>query len=174
VLLYCVWVNYMPSFVSGVLRTVPADLALLANGIALAYLLCLMPFVALLADRIGRKPVLVAFAVGFLIFAYPAFALLRHGGFGALLAVELIGMTLLAGYSANIVAVLAELFPAEVRTTGIGLPYAVSVAVFGGTVTTWLATSGWRDLLWVYVAGAALIGAVVYLLMPETRERTLD
>lgn len=85
-------------------------------------------------------------------------------------------MTLLAGYAANIVTVMAEQFPAEVRTTGIGFPYAISVAVFGGTapyVTTWLATSGRQDLVWIYVAAAAAVGVAVYATMPETRDRVL-
>jgi MHS family alpha-ketoglutarate permease-like MFS transporter len=71
---------------------------------------------------------------------------------------------------------MAEQFPAEVRTTGIGFPYAIAVAVFGGTapyITTWLATSGLQDWVWLYVAAAALVGVVVYSRMPETRDRVL-
>lgn len=177
VLIYYIWVNYMPAFVGGVLRTMPLSEALLANSIALAYFLLIMPFAALLADRIGRKPVMLGFAIGFAVIAYPAFRLLETGGFWTLLAVEVVGMTLLAGYAANIVTVMAEQFPAEVRTTGIGFPYAVSVAVFGGTapyVTTWLATNGYQSHIWIYVATAAAIGVVVYATMPETRDRVMS
>lgn len=177
VLIYYIWVNYMPAFVGGVLKTMPLSEALLANSLALAYFLVVMPFAALLADRIGRKPVMLTFAVGFVVLAYPAFRLLETGGFWTLLAVEVVGMTLLACYAANIVTVMAEQFPAEVRTTGIGFPYAISVAVFGGTapyVTTWLATNGYQSFIWVYVAAAALVGVVVYATMPETRDRVLN
>ncbi len=80
------------------------------------------------------------------------------------------------GYSANCAVVMAEQFPPEVRTTGIGLPYALSVALFGGTapyMTTWMSTNGHADLVWVYVAAAALIGAAVYSTMPETKDRQI-
>jgi MHS family alpha-ketoglutarate permease-like MFS transporter len=67
---------------------------------------------------------------------------------------------------------MAEQFPAEVRTTGIGLPYALSVALFGGRrryVTTWMNANHHGDLVWLYVAIAALIGVCVYATMPETK-----
>ena len=81
--------------------------------------------------------------------AYPAFLLIELGGFWPLLVVELVGVTFLAGYSANCAVVMAEQFPAEVRSTGIGLPYALAVAVFGGTapyITTWMSTQRVRRL----------------------------
>ncbi|WP_213572888.1 MFS transporter [Rhodococcus sp. USK13] len=176
VLIYYIWINYMPGYVSAAIKTMDLQTALVANTIALAYFLCLLPFVGILADRVGRKPVMLTFAGGFVVFAYPAFALLGTGGFWTLFAVEMIGVTLLAGYAGLIATVMAEQFPAEVRTTGIGFPYAIAVAVFGGTapyVTTWLATSGLQDWVWLYVAAAALFGLVVYARMPETRDRVL-
>ncbi|KXF53467.1 transporter [Rhodococcus sp. SC4] len=176
VLIYYIWINYMPGYVSSALGTMSLQTALLANTIALAYFLCLLPFAGIIADRVGRKPVMLAFAIGFLLFAYPAFRMLETGGFWTLFAVEMIGVTLLAGYAGLIATVMAEQFPAEVRTTGIGFPYAIAVAVFGGTapyITTWLATHGLQDWVWLYVAAAAAVGAVVYARMPETRGRVL-
>jgi MFS transporter, MHS family, alpha-ketoglutarate permease len=84
---------------------------------------------------------------------------------------------LLIGYCANCAAVMAEQFPAAVRVTGIALPYAVSVAVFGGTapyIVTWLVKSGMADFIWVYLAAEALIGSVVYAVIPETKDIALD
>ena len=94
-----------------------------------------------------------------------------------MLAIELAGIVLLVGYSANCAVVMAEQFPPEVRTVGIGLPYALAVAIFGGTapyITTWLTSNGHRDLVWLYVAAAAVIGVLVYATMPETRGREVD
>ena len=88
-----------------------------------------------------------------------------------------IGVILLLGYSANCAVIMAEQFPAEVRATGIGLPYALAVAVFGGTapyITTWMNTSGYGGLVWVYCSIAAAIGVAVYLTMPETKGKALD
>lgn len=172
-LLYYMWLSYMPGYASTAMGIDLND-ALLANTIAATYFICLLPFVAVLSDKIGRKPTMFGFAFGFLLFAYPAFQLLEIGTFGALLLVELIGVTLLSGYSANCAVIMAEQFPPEVRATGIGLPYALTVALFGGTapyVTTWMAGAGYRDLTWIYVAAAALVGCVVYATMPETKDK---
>lgn len=172
-LLYYIWLSYMPGYASTTGDIELSD-ALAANFIAVAYFIVLLPFVALLSDRYGRKPTMFAFAFGFLLFAYPAFQMLDGAGFGTLLVVELIGVTLLTGYSANCAVIMSEQFPPEVRSTGIGLPYAAAVALFGGTapyITTWMAENGYRDLTWVYVAAAALVGCVVYATMPETKDQ---
>lgn len=172
-LLYYMWMSYMPGYAKSAVGIDLKD-ALLANTIAAAYFITLLPFVALLSDKIGRKLTMFGFAFGFLVFAYPAFTLLEQGTFGMLLLVELIGVTLLTGYSANCAVIMSEQFPPEVRSTGIGLPYALAVALFGGTapyITTWMAQAGYRDLTWVYVAAAALIGCVVYATMPETKDK---
>lgn len=172
-LTYYVWLSYMPGYANSAVG-IPLNHALLANAIAAAYFLVLLPFVALLSDRIGRKPTLLGFAIGFVIFAYPAFVILESGTFAALLIVELIGVTLLTGYSANCAVIMSEQFPPEVRATGIGLPYALAVAIFGGTapyITTWMSQAGYRHLTWMYVATAALIGVAVYATMPETKDK---
>ncbi|OYO02922.1 MHS family alpha-ketoglutarate permease-like MFS transporter [Propionibacteriaceae bacterium ES.041] len=173
-LTYYIWISYMPGFARSS-AGIPLRDGLLANTIALIYFLCILPFVALLSDRIGRKPTLLGFAIGFMLFAYPGIAMIQ-GGFWMLLLSEIIGLTLLAGYSANTAAVMAEQFPAEVRTTGIGLPYALAVALFGGTapyITTWMNTNGYGQLVWIYVAAACLVGVIVYATMPETKGRPL-
>ena len=58
---------------------IPLRDGLLANTIALIYFLCILPFVALLSDRIGRKPTLLGFAIGFMLFAYPGIAMIQGG-----------------------------------------------------------------------------------------------
>ncbi|MCU1572556.1 MAG: Transporter [Micrococcaceae bacterium] len=174
-LLYYMWASYMPTY-AAVSTGIPLNQALLANFIAILVFLVLLPFAGMLSDRIGRKPTMTAFAGGFLIFAWPAFHFL-NGSFGALLIIEIIGIILLLGYSANCAVIMAEQFPASVRATGIGLPYALAVAIFGGTapyITTWLTTSGLGGWVWLYCSIAAAIGVVVYLTMPETKGKKLD
>jgi MHS family alpha-ketoglutarate permease-like MFS transporter len=174
-LLYYMWVSYMPTY-AAVATGIPLSQALLANFIAVALFLVLLPFAGLLSDKIGRKPTLTAFAAGFLVFSWPAFALL-NGNFWMLLFIEVVGIILLLGYSGNCAVIMAEQFPAEVRATGIGLPYALAVAIFGGTapyITTWMTTSGLGGFVWLYCTIAAAIGVAVYLTMPETKGKELD
>jgi MHS family alpha-ketoglutarate permease-like MFS transporter len=173
-LLYYMWVNYMPGY-ARTAEQVPLSTAFLANTLAISVFLVMLPLGGMLSDRIGRKPTMLAFAVGFLVLSWPAFHFLG-GGFWSLLLVELVGMFFLVGYSANCAVVMAEQFPAEVRTTGIGLPYALAVALFGGTApyaTTWMATHGHRDKVWLYAAAAALVGIAVYATMPETKGKEI-
>jgi MHS family alpha-ketoglutarate permease-like MFS transporter len=174
-LLYYMWVSYMPTY-AAVSTGIPLPQALLANFIAVGLFLILLPFAGILSDKIGRKPTMTAFAAGFLLFSWPAFALL-NGNFWMLLLIEVIGIILLLGYSANCAVIMAEQFPAEVRATGIGLPYALAVAIFGGTapyLTTWMNANGLGQLVWLYCAIAAAIGVVVYATMPETKGKALD
>jgi MHS family alpha-ketoglutarate permease-like MFS transporter len=173
-LIYYVWVSYMPDY-AHLATGIPLQRALLANTLAIVIFLVLLPFGGLLSDRIGRKPTMTAFAAGFVIFAWPAFHFLSDN-FWTLFAIEVIGLALIVGYSANCAVVMAEQFPAAVRTTGIGLPYALAVAVFGGTapyVTTWMNASHLGYLVWLYVAIAGLIGVAVYVTMPETKNKEL-
>ncbi|WP_037569159.1 MFS transporter [Phaeacidiphilus oryzae] len=174
-LIYYLWVSYMPNYVH-VTTGMPLSRALLANSISLVVFLVLLPFGGMLSDRIGRKPTMLAFAGGFLVLAWPLFHLVQ-GGFWSLLAVELIGVVLLVGYSANCAVIMAEQFPPEVRTTGIALPYALAVAVFGGTapyITTWMSAHGARGLVWIYLSAAALVGVLVYATMPETKGKEIE
>lgn len=174
-LLYYMWVAFMPTYAS-VVTGIPLSQALWANTIALLVFLVLLPFAGIVSDRIGRKPTMSIFAGGFLIFSWPAFALL-NGNFWMLLAIEVIGLILMLGYSANCAVIMAEQFPPEVRATGCGLPYALAVAIFGGTapyLTTWMSANGLGHLVWLYCAAAALIGLIVYLTMPETKGKAIQ
>ncbi|MEO5314697.1 MFS transporter [Pseudarthrobacter sp. CC12] len=174
-LLYYIWISYMPTY-AALATGIPLSQALVANFLAIGVFLILLPFAGILSDKIGRKPTMTAFAGGFLLFSWPAFTLM-NGNFWMLLLIELIGVIFLLGYSANCAAIMAEQFPAEIRATGIGLPYALAVAVFGGTapyITTWMTTNGLGGLVWLYCSAAAAIGVSVYLTMKETKGKDLD
>jgi MHS family alpha-ketoglutarate permease-like MFS transporter len=116
------------------------------------------------------------FAGGFAIIAWPALHLVRND-FWSFLGIELLGIVLLVGYSANCAAVMAEQFPTGVRTVGIALPYALATALFGGTapyIVTWFVLHhaiGWTA---AYVAAVSLVSLIVYATMPETKAGELS
>lgn len=171
-LTYYIWVNYLPTY-AHVRTGIPLNQALLSQTICLVVFVAALPFAGMLSDRLGRKPTMGAFAAGFVLLSWPLLTLLDTGFLGLLIA-QLLGMLLILGYSANCAVVMAEQFPPEVRATGIALPYALAVAVFGGTapyLTTWLSETGNGGLLWIYVSLAALISLLVYLTMPETKDK---
>lgn len=173
-LTYYVWIVYLAQY-AHLTTGLPLNQALWANTIAQAVFICVLPFGGMLSDRIGRKPTMLAFAGGFVLLGWPMLALLRND-FWVFLGLSILGMLLIVGYSANCATVMAEQFPAEVRTVGIALPYALAVALFGGTapyITTWLFAHHLQSWVAAYVMIAGAVGVVVYALMPETKGKAL-
>ncbi len=147
-----------------------------AGLIALIVSLIAIPCAGALSDRIGRRPILLAFAAGSMLFAGPSLALLS-GNFWADTAILVIGVVLSCGYSGTCVAVMAELFPATVRATGISLPYSISVTIFGGSlpyIMTALERAGLSQVVWAYIALICFGSFVVFACMRETRGKPLD
>lgn len=144
---------------------------------ALLYFLILQPISGSLADRFGRKPMLLVYGIGGALAAVPVFmAMERVTSPVAAFLVLLVPLTLQSGYSANNALVKAELFPAHIRGLGVALPYAIGNAVFAGTVEmVALALKGWgvERLFYVYVALVIAGAGVATMLLPETRERSL-
>jgi MFS transporter, MHS family, alpha-ketoglutarate permease len=169
-LLNYLWLVHYPTYVHTT-TGMPLRPALLASMIAITVSLLIIPFVGILADRVGRKPVLLTFALGSMLFAWPSLALVEND-FGRILLLQTIAMVLLSGFAATCATVMAEQFPAEVRATGVGFPYAISVTLFGGTapyVVTALGSWNYGNYTWVYIAAVCAVGAVVYARMPETK-----
>ena len=101
-----------------------------------------LPVMGAVSDRIGRRPVLLVFSALTLLTAYPALAwLVAAPTFGNMLMVLLWLSFLYGSYNGAMVVALTEIVPAEVRTAGFSLAYALATALFGGftpLVSTWL------------------------------------
>ncbi|MFD0059778.1 MULTISPECIES: MFS transporter [unclassified Streptomyces] len=174
-LAYYTWTSYLPTYAELNAGVDKAD-ALVAGTIALAFFALLQPVGGMLSDRFGRKPLLLFFGLGFALLSVP---LLRSLGssFASLLLVQCAGMVLLTGFTSISAAVNAEVFPARVRAAGIGFPYSLTVAVFGGTapyVGTLFKQTGHAGLFPWYVAALCLVSSVVYLRLPESAHKELD
>ncbi|MFV0126530.1 MFS transporter [Streptomyces sp. HMX112] len=172
---YYTWTSYLPTYAELNAGISKAD-ALLAGTVSLAFFALLQPLGGLLSDRYGRRPLLLFFGVGFAVLGVP---LLRSIGdsFWSLLLVQCAGMVLLTGFTSISAAVNAEVFPARVRAAGIGFPYSLTVALFGGTapyVGTLFKELGHPGLFPWYVAVVCLVSAAVYLRLPETAHKELD
>jgi len=144
------------------------------SAIALLLFMLLQPLVGLLSDRVGRRPVLIAFGVGTALFTVPIMSALGSAtsASGAFLLV-LLALLIVSGYTSVNAIVKAELFPTHIRALGVGLPYAVTVALFGGTaeyVALWFKSAGNEPGFYWYVTGCALVSLTVYVLMPDTRD----
>ncbi|MFG2888654.1 MFS transporter [Streptomyces sp. NPDC048248] len=172
---YYTWTTYLPTYAQ-VNAGFDKGASLTVGTISLAFFALLQPLGGMLSDRIGRKPLLLGFSLGFAVLAVPLLHLVTDA-FVSLLLVQCAGMVLLTGYTAVAAAVNAEVFPARVRAAGIGFPYSLTVALFGGTapyVGTWFQQAGHAGLFPWYVAGLCLVSFCVYLTLPETSRQTLE
>jgi MHS family alpha-ketoglutarate permease-like MFS transporter len=153
-----------------------AKVATVVSAGALLVFMVLQPVVGLLSDFTGRRPILLTFGVLATIFTVPLMSALQ-GAATPLTAFALIvlALTIVSGYTAVNAVVKAELFPTEIRALGVGLPYALAVALFGGTaeyVALWFkAVACERGFFW-YVTGCAGVSLLVYLWMPETKRHS--
>jgi MHS family proline/betaine transporter-like MFS transporter len=102
----------------------------------------LIPFVGAVTDKRGRIPLAMASAALLLVAIFPMFAWLQASPtLQSLLVVQAILGVLLAGYMGGLAALMAELFPTQLRTTGLSISYAFGAALFGGLspfINTWL------------------------------------
>ncbi|WP_443073151.1 MFS transporter [Streptomyces sp. S465] len=174
-LAYYTWTSYLPTYAELNAGVDKAD-ALLAGTLSLTFFAVLQPVAGMVSDRFGRKPLLLMFGIGFALLSVPLLRALNDS-FVTLLLVQCAGMVLLSGFTAISAAVNAETFPARVRAAGIGFPYSLTVALFGGTapyIGTLFKDMGQAGLFPVYVAVLCLVSSAVYLRLPETAHRPLE
>jgi MHS family alpha-ketoglutarate permease-like MFS transporter len=79
-------------------------------------------------------------------------------------------------YTALSAIVKAELFPAEIRSIGVGLPSAIAISIFGGTaeyVALWFKTHGMETWFYWYVSGCIAVSLIVFLKMRETSKTSV-
>jgi len=170
------WTVFLPSF-AHLAGGLPLSQGFAASTIAMAIYCFAVPAFAALSDRVGRKPLLYAAAGGFLLFAYPLMTTLHAPDFGTFLLVAIVGILFISMSNGVLAPVLCEVFPTRVRTSGIGLPYALCSAIFGGTAPL-IATAFIRAKIdWgmpLYIMTISLIGLIVFLTVPETRGKPLE
>lgn len=143
---------------------------------SLIFAVLIQPLYGWISDVIGRKPLLLFFGVMGTIFTYPLLNTL-HGTKEPLIAFLLVcaAWAIVSGYTAITAVVKTEMFPTSVRAMGVGIPYAITVAVFGGTVDG-IAQSfrigGWEEGFYWYATACILVSLVVYLFLPDTRKNS--
>jgi MHS family alpha-ketoglutarate permease-like MFS transporter len=154
-----------------------AEVATRITAAALFVFMCLQPLVGALSDRVGRKPVMIAFGVLGVLLTYPIFATLEtvrdpFAAFGLALA----ALVIVSGYTSINAVVKAELFPAHIRALGVALPYALANTLFGGTaeyVALRLKAEGLESVFYWYVTAMIGLSLVVYFRMRDTKAASL-
>ncbi|QNL47690.1 MFS transporter [Olivibacter sp. SDN3] len=145
----------------------------LISFLSLFIFACLQPVFGLLSDRIGRKPLLLGFGILGVLCTVPLLTLLQETqdvwqAFWLLLT----ALMIVSGYTSINAVVKAELFPAQVRALGVGLPYALTVAIFGGSaeyVALWFKHIGHESYYYWYITACIFCSLLVYTFMKDTK-----
>ena len=133
----------------------------------------IQPLLGSLSDRIGRKPLLIGFGILGTLATYPLLTSLSTAdsqwqAFGLIM----IALIIVSGYTSINAVVKAELFPTEIRALGVGFPYSIAVALFGGTaeyIALWFKEAGHESYFYWYVTGCIFLSLLVYTFMKDTR-----
>ena len=164
---------YTPTFGRTVLHLTATDSLVVTFCVGLSNFIWL-PVMGAVSDRVGRKPLLLLFSALTLLTAYPALAwLVAAPSFGNMLMVLLWLSFLYGSYNGAMVVALTEIVPAEVRTAGFSLAYALATALFGGftpLVSTWLIEATGNKAapgMWMAFAGACGLVATIMTYRPS-------
>ena len=167
----------MPSYFKDTLHVGDTASTLILVGVE-AIMLVTLPFFGALSDRIGRKPLLLTSAIGYIVLSYPCYWLMqRHTTIGLIIGFLIMGL-LLALILAVIASTFPAMFPTRVRYGAFAIGYNVSTSIFGGTaslvVTTLIKVTGNSYIPAYYLILAGVIGLIPILLIPETVKVPMD
>jgi len=127
-----------------------------------------------LSDRIGRRPLLLFFGIAGTLLSVPLLTLLQNtrSPIGAFL-IMMAALLIVSGYTSINAIREGRAVPTKIRALGVGLPYALTVAIFGGTaelIALALKQAGHESVFFYYVSGCILVSLVVYVTMRRPRE----
>ncbi|MGE1126802.1 MFS transporter [Bacillus wiedmannii] len=165
------YTTYLQKFIVNTVG-LPKEVVSWINFVALLIFVVLQPIAGLLSDKIGRRPLLMAFGILGTLLTAPIFFFMEKTTEPIVaFLLMMVGLIIVTGYTSINAIVKAELFPTEIRALGVGLPYALTVAIFGGTaefIALWLKSIGMESLFYFYVAGCIAISFITYWRMAES------
>ena len=133
----------------------------------------LQPVMGWLSDLVGRRAMLLTFGICGTVFTVPLMTALGSATtYSEAFVLVMAALVIVSTYTAVSAVVKAELFPTEIRALGVGLPYAIAVAIFGGTaeyVALWTKNAGHERWFYWYVTACTAVSLTVYFLMRDTK-----
>ena len=167
---------YMQKFLANTAGLSKNSATLISAATLLMFML-LQPVIGALSDNIGRRPLLIAFGVLGTLLTVPIMTAVSHStNVWVTTALIMCALIIVSGYTSINAVVKAELFPVEIRALGVGLPYALTVSIFGGTaeyIALWLKQINHEEYFYWYVSGCILCSLLVYTFMRDTKKTSL-
>lgn len=134
--------------------------------------MCMQPAFGMLSDRIGRRMSMMLFGALGTLFTVPLMMGIAGAGTPVMAGVLIcVALAIVSLYTSVSAIVKAEMFPAHVRALGVGVGYAISNAIFGGSAEyVALQLKDWKlesSFFW-YVTVMMVIVFLVSLRLPKT------
>ena len=143
---------------------------------SLLFATILQPIYGAISDRIGRKPVLMFFGIVGTLATVPILTELKDSKSPWMAFLLICGAWIFtAGYTSINAVVKAELFPTKIRALGVGLPYSITVSIFGGTapaVALYFKTVGHEEWFYYYLSGIIFLSLIIYSTMRDTKHES--
>jgi len=129
-----------------------------------------IPIAAVVADKRGRRAMLIAATLGIIAFGLAFAPLFGSGSVLVVTAFLSLGLALMGLTYGPLGTALAELFPTSVRYTGASLTFNLA-GIFGASlapyIATWLAKKYGLAAVGFYLSGAGVLTLLALLLMPS-------
>lgn len=168
--------GYMPTYLNEILDVTETQ-AFMATTVALASYIGFILLMGTLSDRLGRKKMLIAASVVFMLATVPLFSVLGAGGFFGMVLVQIVFGAMLTMNDGTLPCFLSEIFPTRVRYSGFSFSFNMANTLFGGTapfVATWLIqTTGSKLAPAWYLVAAALVALLAMSASRETAHQPL-
>jgi len=152
------------------------EMATIISAASIFVFMFLQPIMGLISDFIGRKPLMIFFGVGSVLFTYIIFSTIA-GTTNPYLAFSLIvfGMIFVAGYTSIGAVIKSEMFPSHIRALGVALPYAIANTIFGGTselVALQFKNMGEEQYYFIYVTVMCAISLIFFFRMKDQKKHS--
>lgn len=135
-----------------------------------------VPLIAILADRHGRRPMLLVGCVLTVLAAFPFFWLLDTGNPLAIVLAMVIAISVVHALTGSTMAIfLPELFETRLRYSGSAISYQVGSAVWSGPVPfVSAALFAWAQAAWPLAVYIVLGGLLTFVAVIAARESYQD
>lgn len=171
-MIFYVYTTYMQKFLTNTAGYSKDQATALSAATLIAFMMA-QPLCGWLSDRLGRRRMLLAAFAGGALITWPVMNGVAAGR-SMTTTFLLIGLAVLieSGYTSISAVVKAELFPTQVRSLGVALPYTLANAVFGGTaeyIALWFKSAGIERGFYVYASALSVVSFVAALSMRDTQ-----